>query len=149
MTQFILEFPYAPPPELRKNNHGANRWKIKEAKDVVRADAMRQLLDIPEGSYSDVKAVSVQYVSYFCGRPIDATEFATGMAPALDCLSPEKRTQRRGRWYVQPGIGMIEDDSPEFVLPLPTKYVKVPHRKDVKTLMLITRIDETFWEWDE
>ena len=110
---------------------------------------MVQLLDLPEGQRNGWKAAQVEYVSYFCGRPIDAIEFATGMAPAADCLTPEKITMRGGKHYVEPGIGMLPDDSPAHVVCLPTKYVRVKTRKEVQTIMVVTEIEQTSWLLEE
>lgn len=149
--QIVLEFPFAPPPELRKNSHGANRWAIKEAKDRLKELAMAQLLNLgygpSEAHAGDWQAAEVQYVSFFCGKPIDGVEFATGMGAALDCLSPEKINHRGGTYYVNPGIGLLVDDSPEYVTCQPAKYVRVKTRKEVKTIMIISEISETEWTW--
>lgn len=154
MRQIVIEIPYTPPGALRKNSHGANRWAAKEARDLIQADTMVCLSALGYSS-STVHirdgwwAAEVQYISFYCGKPIDSTEFATGMAPVLDCFTPEKINHRSIRKYVMPGIGLLPDDSPEYVRCLPTKYRRVPHKTDIKTLMIVTEITETEWEYVE
>ena len=92
-------------------------------------------------------AAEVQYVSFFCGKAIDGVEFAVGMGAALDCFTPEKYMKRGNSEWIEPGIGLLPDDSKEYVRCLPTKYKRVPHKTDVKTLMIVTEISETEWEW--
>ena len=146
----VLTFPFVPPSELRKNNQGANRFAISAAKNKVKAEAMLQLAALgygPSRAYLGVwRAAQVQYVSFFSGTPIDATEFATGMGAAVDCLSPEKIVLSANP-YVRPGIGLLPDDNPSFVVCLPTKYRRVK-KADIKTVMIVTEIEATEWEYE-
>lgn len=154
MRQIILSLPYAPPDALRKNTHGPNHWTNKsDAKNAMKNEVMLQLRDLgyePSVVHTEAWwAAEVQYISFFCGKAIDGVEFAVGMGAALDCLTPEKYMKRGRSEWVEPGIGLLPDDSFEFVRCLPTKYVRVPHRKDIKTLMIVTEIESTAWEWKE
>ena len=151
-TQITLVLPYAPPDVLRKNSHGGSHWtKKSSAKNAMKEEVMLQLMAFghsPSESHTEAwQAAEVQYVSFFCGKAIDGVEFAVGMGAALDCLTPEKIMHRGSQSWVEPGIGLLPDDSFEFVRCLPTKYQRVKHRKDVKTLMIIRKIKSTDWQW--
>ncbi len=154
MRQIVIEIPYAPPDVLRKNSHGSSHWTAKSsAKNALKAEVMLQLRDLGYSS-SDVHteawwAAEVTYVSFYCGKAIDGVEFAVGMGAALDCLTPEKYMKRGNSEWVEPGIGLLPDDSFEFVRCLPTKFKRMKKRTEIKTLMIVTEIEETSWEWKE
>jgi len=120
-TTLRIEYPYMPPKELRGNSRTGWKARIK-IKEMFQDNTIFRLL---EQDPEPMEQVTVKYIAYYCGKPIDRDNLTMGMKYALDCVVKQK---------------IIKDDSPDIVRGITVEYHRVLRRNQVRLVMEVTEI---------
>ena len=120
MKALTLSLDFPPPRELEANTN--YHWAARHKKVEAVQDAVIALL-LEQGDYPRFTTpVDITYRLYWCGQRADRDNVAYRMKTCLDALVARD---------------VIEDDSPDEIASIQVEYVRVPHRKDVKTEIIV------------
>lgn len=130
-------------PELSKNGRRRVHWRKQQ--QVTRQERERafwlivaELGHVPAENASPLfKKASVKVTQYWCGKLLDHEGLVSGCAAWIDAFQPMSYTSKGKPVY---GANIITDDSPEFLHPYETEFVRVDHRPNAKIVIEVIEI---------
>ena len=114
--------------ELSPNNASRHHhMQLAKKRKKLKNDTTLMLKDVEIPPWSPMDKVTIKYIAYYCGKPLDRDNLIAGMKSIVDGVVE---------------AGVIPDDNPDHVLDYDVEYKQVRHLKDRRLVMEIKEVIE-------
>jgi len=129
IRQIVIEIHRLPHAQVRGNSHGS--WQARSPLTKMERQAgYEYALEALQGREDDDfpwMAVSIHF-DFYNAAWVDWANLARGVKPWEDGIITD--------------AGICPDDSPRYVKSFSMSFTKMPHRKDAKTIITITKLEK-------
>jgi hypothetical protein len=112
--------------ELSPNNASRHHhMQLAKKRKKLKNDTTLMLKDVEMPPWSPMDKVTIKYIAYYCGKPLDRDNLIAGMKSIVDGVV---------------AAGVIPDDGPDHLLGFDVEYHKMHRMKDRRLAMEITEV---------